>query len=528
VGIDTDAARVELARELGAVAGSSPEAELAEGAVMGVSEGAGADAVVIAAAAPDGGPVELAARLARDRARLSIIGDVKLDAPRRPFFDKELELVVSRSYGPGRYDPAYEEEGRDYPIGYVRWTERRLITYFFEEVAAGRVVLAPLVTHNFDFARAAAAYAALEEPGRMGILLRYPRESAAPAGEPSPAPAARTPAVTTAGDRMRLALIGPGLFARSTLLPILNELEVDLVAVAGGSGPRALSAARQFGAGRVAASTEEVLEDPEVDAVVISTRHDSHASLARAAIERGKAAFVEKPLAIDWPSLDSLDGVLAADARLVVDFNRRSAPTTQAAIAALAGRSDPIQVHCRVNAGALPAEHWLRDKTKGGGRLVGEGCHFVDLCCALVGRAARSVSVAGLGQGAITLPGDSFVLTLTYDEGSVATISYVATGNSRMPKERIEIIGAGKSLVIEDFRRLVRHGARPRFRRPTIAQDKGHAALLGSALAFFREGGTPPIPYAELLATSRACLVARDLLERGDRTAVDLTASASP
>ena len=520
------AARVELARQLGAVAGASAEGELAESAVMAASKGAGADAVVIAAAAADGGPVELAARLARDRARLSIIGDVKLDAPRRPFFEKELQLVVSRSYGPGRYDPAYEEEGRDYPIGYVRWTERRLITYFFDEVAAGRVVLEPLVTHNFDFARATDAYAALEEPGRMGILLRYPRDSAAPAGETWSVPTRASG--TSAPGRMRVALIGPGLFARSTLLPILNELEVDLVAVAGGSGPRALSAARQFGAGRVAASTEEVLEDPKVDAVVIATRHDSHASLARAALERGKAVLVEKPLAIDWPSLESLSAVLASDVRLVVDFNRRFAPSTRAARAALAERSDPIQVHCRVNAGALPADHWLRNKAKGGGRLVGEGCHFVDLCSALTGRPARSVSVVALGQGATTLPGDSFVATLTYDEGSVATITYVTTGNSRMPKERIEIIGAGESLVIEDFRRLVRHGSRPRLRRPAVAQDKGHAALLASALAFFRDGGTPPISYGDLLATSRACLVARDLLESGDRSAVDLTAPASP
>jgi polar amino acid transport system substrate-binding protein len=328
---------------------------------------------------------------------------------------------------------------------------------------------------------------------------------------------------------MQVGLIGPGLFARSTLLPILAALEVDLVAVAGGSGPRALSAARQFGAGRVAASSEEILEDGGIDAVVIATRHDSHASLVQAALERGKAVFVEKPLAIDQAALNSLAAVLDEESRLVVDFNRRCAPTTRSAVATLAGRSDPIQVHCRVNAGALPPDHWLRDRSKGGGRLVGEGCHFVDLCSALVGRSPQSVAVAGLGQGAITLPGDSFVVTLTYDEGSVATISYVATGSSRMPKERIEIIGAGQSLVIEDFRRLVHHGARrPRLRRPGVAQDKGHAALLGAAFGFFRDGGSPPIAYGELLATSRACLVARDLLESGNRSTVDLTVSPAP
>jgi predicted dehydrogenase len=325
---------------------------------------------------------------------------------------------------------------------------------------------------------------------------------------------------------LRVALIGPGLFARSTILPVLKEMEVDLVAVAGGSGPRALSAARQFGVERVAASADEVLEDDGIDAVVIATRHDSHAALTRAALERGKAVFVEKPLAIDQVSLDSLAPALGDGARLVVDFNRRFAPSTQAAMAALAGRVDPLHVHCRVNAGSLPGDHWLRQRERGGGRLVGEGCHFVDLCSALVGRPAQSVAVSPLGQGPTTLPADSFILTLTYDDGSVATIAYVATGSSRMAKERIEIIGAGESLVIEDFRRLVRHGARPKLRRPAAAQDKGHTALLGAALAFFRGDGHPPISYTELLATSHTCLVARDLLDRADRAPVDLTAPA--
>ncbi|MDQ3728929.1 MAG: bi-domain-containing oxidoreductase [Actinomycetota bacterium] len=519
IGIDTDRSRVELAEDLGAVAGAPVGGDDAVRAVMTASGGIGADSVVIAAASKDGAPLELAGRVARDRAVISLVGDVRLEAPRSLFYEKELQLHVSRSYGPGRYDVAYEEQGHDYPIGYVRWTERRLIAYFFEEVASGRIQLDPLVSHEFEFREAGDAYRALEEPGRMAIILRYSRR----AEEPSrlSTPTRRTFAPNPSG-RTRVALIGPGLFARSTLLPILSRHEVDLVAIAGGSGPRALSAARQFNVGRIATSTGEVLDDPEIDAVVIATRHDSHASLACAALECGKSVFLEKPLAIDQPSLDRLGPLLQDGGRLVVDFNRRFAPAAQAAIAALDPRSDPLQIHCRVNAGALPADHWLRDRSRGGGRLVGEGCHFVDLSAALVGRSARSVSVVGLRPGPLTLPGDSFVLTLTYDEGSVATVAYVATGHPRMPKERVEILGAGHSLVIEDFRRLRRFGKGLRPQRLAVSQDKGHGALLSAALHFFRNGGDPPIPYDKLLSTSHTCLVARDLLEDGSHAPVEL------
>ncbi len=519
IGIDTDPSRVQLAGELGAVAGAPAGGDEAERAVMGASRGAGADSVVIAAAAKDGAPIELAGRLARDRAMISLVGDVRLQASRSAFFEKELQLRVSRSYGPGRYDAAYEEQGHDYPIGYVRWTERRLISYFFEEVAAGRIRLEPLLTHQFDFADAEDAYGALEEPGRMGILLRYPDGTDEPS---APAPVKPRVAPPSASARTRVALIGPGLFARSTLLPLLNSHDLDLVAVAGGSGPRALSAARQFNADRVAASTEEVLEDPDVDVVVIATRHDSHASLARDALERGKSVFLEKPLAIDQASLDTLTPLLQAGGRLVVDFNRRLSPPALAVMAALATRSDPLQIHYRVNAGYLPEDHWLRDPLRGGGRLVGEACHFVDLCAALVGRAASSVAVSALGVGPLTLPGDSFVVILTYDDGSVATVAYVATGDPHMPKERVEIMGAGHSLVIEDFRRLRRFDKPLRLSRPGLSQDKGHAGLLAAALRFFRDGGEPPIPYEDLLATSHTCLAARELLDQGRRSPAEL------
>ncbi len=278
-------------------------------------------------------------------------------------------------------------------------------------------------------------------------------------------------------------------------------------------GERMRSARRRFGNARVATS-DEVLNAPDIDVVVIATRHDSHAALASVALANGKAVLLEKPLAIDDAGLESVTATMSEDSRLVVDFNRRFAPATREAIA-LRSADGPLHVACRVNAGALPVDHWLRDRRQGGGRLVGEGCHFVDLCSALVQSRAESLAVAALPPSGHTLPHDSFVLTIRYADGSLATIAYIATGNPRMPKERVEILGAGRSLVIEDFRRLRLFGGRPGLPRPPRSQDKGHDALVSEAVRFFRQGGQPPVPYGVLLETTRLCLRAREALFQG-------------
>ena len=509
--VDPDPARVKLALAHGAASGAVLGSDDVLERVLARSGGAGADAVLITAATEDSSPVELAAELARDRGIVSVVGDVGMDVPRRPFYDKELQLRLSRSYGPGRYDPEYEQQGRDYPIGYVRWTQRRLIAHLLEEIELGRVALGDLVSHEFAIEDGPSAYAALEEPGRMAILLRYP-EAPRPVTKSVAIPAAG--AVATAGT-LRLGLIGPGLFARSTLLPLIEKLDAQLVAVAGGSGPRAVEVARRAGAAVASATADDLLADPDVDALVIATRHDSHASLAVRALEAGKAVFLEKPLAIDEPGLELVRAALErAGGRLVVDFNRRFAPTTEKVRAHFAGRSDPLAVQVRVNAGALPADHWLRDPAVGGGRLVGEGCHFVDLCGAIVGAPLVSVAAVGLGPAPSTAAQDSFALTLTYADGSIGHVSYIATGSPQMAKERVEVIGAGRSAVIEDFRRVALYGSR---RRPAVpplglSKDKGHQALFERFLAFARDGGEPPIPYASLLETTMATLGAREAL----------------
>jgi predicted dehydrogenase len=268
----------------------------------------------------------------------------------------------------------------------------------------------------------------------------------------------------------------------------------------------------------VAADPEEILGDDSVDAVVVSTQHNSHASLVIRALQRGKAVFVEKPLVIGDSELREVEAALRDSAgRLVVDFNRSLAPATREVVDCFASRIEPIWIGCRVNAGYLEPEHWLRDHETGGGRLVGEGCHFVDLCSTIVGQPLESVQVVPLGSGGRTLPGDNFVLTLLYADGSIGTISYIATGHSRLRKERVEVLGADRSAVIDDFRRteVYAGGGRISSRRRRSGQDKGHGAMLTAALRFFREGGEPPVPYERLIETTRATLVGRRALFEG-------------
>jgi predicted dehydrogenase len=523
VAVDPVAERVALARRLGAVHGvllgvDNPEQIMAE-----ASGGQGADALVVAAAAGDARPVELAAALARDRATVCVIGDVELQLSRAAFYEKELTLRVSRSYGPGRHDPSYEREGHDYPIGYVRWTERRLIAHFLEELAAGRVRARELVTHEFPIEQGELAYRALGDPGRLAILLRYP-ETPRPGVERVVA-AGRPPTGRTRG--LRVGLVGPGMFARSTLLPLLRDSGVELVAVAGGAPARALAAARHFGAGWVVGDVEALLDDEAVDALVVTTRHGSHAELAARALERGKGVLVEKPLSVDRAGLERVRPLLAAGGRLVVDFNRSLSPAARAIAAHFSGRGEPLALQYRVNAGFLAADHWLRDHQEGGGRVVGECCHFVDFCSAVVGQPAISVQATTLGPGPRTLPGDNVLLVVRYADGSMANILYVASAPRRLAKERLEVLGAGRAAVVDDFRHieLLPRAGRRGVRSPVPRRDKGHRDLVQAALRFLEGGGNPPVPYDRMLETTEITLAARDALARGEAGPVPLSAT---
>jgi len=476
IGIDLDATAVELARRGGAI--SFERGHLGLGtAVRQATGGLGLDAVLLCASSPSTDPLELAVELTRDRGRIVVVGETRIDIDRTPMYEKELELRMSRSYGPGRYDREYEERGRDLPPGYVRWTEQRNMEAFLDLVASGRVSPADLTTHRFPVSEAAKAYDILTSKGAMrpfGILLEYPVADA----ERSRPVRLRT------GTRSRatgVGLIGAGAFARSTLLPALKAAGASLVAVSSETGLSAADVASRFGFARVADSVADVIDDDTIGAVVIATRHSSHAALAAAALRAGKATFVEKPLALDRSELAEIEAALSHDSVLMVGFNRRFAPHLTRLRDVFDGVDDLV-LSMRVNAGPLPDEHWLHDPQEGGGRLLGEGCHFVDLLATLAGGFAVRAHASAVPQRGRPLEcSDSFSGQIRFPH-AIADLVYSGSGDSGLPKERLEVLGGGISAVLDDFCRLdvYRGGRRKTWRS---RRDKGHRATIAHFLA---------------------------------------------
>ncbi len=497
LGLDLDERRVDQALAAGAEAGGVVGRDDAVALAHGMTGGQGLDAVVIAAATSSSQPVALAGELLRKKGRVSVVGAVGMDIPRDSYYRKELDLRLSCSYGPGRYDPAYEEKGQDYPYSYVRWTEKRNMESFLDLAATGRLDLAPLVTHEYGIASAEEAYAMLNDGGAasfMGILLNYPEDAK---------PTAR---VTVSGDRpekgvdgpVRVGVIGAGNFARSVLLPELSKIEgVTFQAVADAAGVPAHDAAKRFGAKTAASDPLAVLDDPDVDAVIVTTRHDSHAELVASAIERGKPVFTEKPLAIDQAGLNRIIEAHEARPGLVqVGFNRRFSPHAAALKEHFPVETGPIAVHFRVNAGEIPPEVWVHDPEVGGGRIIGEGCHFLDVIRFLVGGDPVSVEAHALAA-------DTVVATLGYENGSVGSLMYASNGDASMPKERIEVFGGGRSAVLEDWRVLTLYaGGKAKVTKGR--QEKGFREELTAFVTAVEEGGSSPIPLVESVATTRA------------------------
>jgi predicted dehydrogenase/threonine dehydrogenase-like Zn-dependent dehydrogenase len=512
VGIDLDPHAVELAHSAGARA-FARDAPGLEGAVFAATDGLGLDAVLVCAATRSTDPLELAARLARDRARLVVVGDVPVDVPRALLYEKELELRLSRSYGPGRYDRDYEEGGRDLPPGYVRWTEQRNLQAFVDLIGQGRLDPSPLTTHRFHVDRADEAYEALTagEDGRraFGVLLDYPPRHSLGASRTPPA-ARREPRRRKKGA-VRVGVIGAGAFARATLLPALRQAGAELATVSTGSGLSAADVAQRFGFQATAEDAPEILEDPTVDAVVIATRHASHASLAAAALRAGKAVFVEKPLALDEAGAVEVEDALADhDGILMVGFNRRFAPLTERLKAALGGAGGQV-ISVRVNAGPLPAEHWLHDLGEGGGRLLGEACHFVDLIAHLA--PGRIVSVHAYAVPDLERPleaSDSVAAVLRFDSGCIGSLLYTGAGDPRLPKERIEAHCGGVSAVIDDFRRLEVFAGGKRTEAKQ-AQDKGHVRQIERWVAAVSGRARPPASGTYLASTYATLALAESL-----------------
>ncbi|MFD5050114.1 bi-domain-containing oxidoreductase [Streptomyces tendae] len=525
VGADPDPARCELAERLGAAACGDPASPAVESAVAELTDGHGVDQVYLAAGGGSNQPVELAARLCRDRGRVVDIGKCRLDLPWNAYYEKELDVRFSRSYGPGRYDPEYEIKGRDYPIGYVRWTERRNLACFLDLAARGRVDVEPLITRTADFDDAVETYQRLKdgELKAVAVLFRYP-EQAAGDGPSADAPVVSVPAVPggarpsapvrAAKTPVRLAFVGAGNYATSMLLPHLARRDgVELSTVVTTTALSAANAQRKFGFREATTDLDAVLGDASVDAVFVVTRHSSHAELTRKALLAGKAVFVEKPLALTG---EELTGVLEAveesgNDRLQVGFNRRFAPLLQEARKRFGARTGPASLRYLVNAGRLDHGSWYLQQGTEGSRFAGEGGHFVDTASWLLG--ADPVSVYALAPSG----NEDLQVVLGYPDGSTATISYVTTGAAGFPKETLDLVADGKVLQLDDFVRSSVYDGRKRWvsSRLPKARDKGQSAELAAFVRAVRTGGPMPVPLGSLAATTAATLAVRAALAGG-------------
>lgn len=502
-GLDLDESRVALALELGADKASvSSEASAKEIEVW--TRGHGADAVLITAATDSNEPVELAARVSRLKGRVIIVGMTGMNIPRAPFFSRELKLVISMSYGPGRYDPEYEERGHDYPLPYVRWTEKRNIESFLELIGQGRINVERLTTHRFPIAEADRAYqlisGELREPN-LGVVLNYDPE----------AEVVRKVSLGTAPQgrgSIVLGVIGAGGYVPAMLLPHFKTEGVEFRSIATASGISAHDVGKRFGFAYAVSSAEEVLDDANVNLVVIGTRHDLHAELARKALERNKHVFVEKPLALNDEQLDAvLDAAGTSTGRLMVGFNRRFSPLAQRAKEFFNDRDTPLSMLYRVNAGRIPKEHWTQNADEGGGRIVGEVCHFIDLMQFIAGAPPVSVFAESISAKASkVVDADSVFITLRFADGSNGAVAYLSEGDKGLAKERLEIFGAGRVFVLDDFRRATLYKDSREEQVVLKTQDKGQQ----SEVREICKGNA--ISLDELAATTRATFRVLDSL----------------
>ena len=506
LGIDFDPARLELARGFGAevinpVAGGDVLAT-----ANAFSRGAGVDAVIITASTKSNEPVSQAARMCRKRGRIVLVGVVGLELSRADFYEKELSFQVSCSYGPGRYDPAYEEGGHDYPIGFVRWTEQRNFEAVLDLMASGALSVAPLISHRFPLERADDAFALLtSDTPSLGILLEYqpnvsPERLAKRAVPLAPAPQP---------GKASVAFLGAGNYAGRVLIPAFKTAGAKLRTIVSGGGVSAVHFGSKHGFAEASTDDALVLEDKNVDTVVIATRHDVHARQVLSALRAGKHIFCEKPLCLTLDELAPIEAEAIArpSQLLMVGFNRRFAPQVVKMKSLLVPIAEPKSFVMTVNAGDIPANHWTQDPLVGGGRIIGEGCHFIDLLRYLAGAPIVSHHAMALGSHpGVAVRDDKVSISLTFADGSAGVIHYLANGHKGFPKERLEIFVAGRVLQLDNFRRLRGWGWQGFSAMNLWRQDKGTQSCVNAFVTCIREGRPSPIPIGEIIEVSRVSI----------------------
>lgn len=528
LGLDVNPRQVESARHQGSGDVAVIDVDGTEDLASTFSGGHGLDAVIITASTKSNDPLALAGRISRERGRVSVVGDVGMDVPRRLYYERELDLRVSRSYGPGRYDPSYEEQGIDYPLAYARWTEQRNMAEFLRLAAAHRIDLERMITHVFPIDKAQDAYRLIMENPRdetfLGVLLEYSHQ---------PEPLERrlflraAPESARKPTAVRVGLIGSGAFAQSTLLPALaKQPQVRLQAIASATGRSATARAKRYGCDYATTDYQDILRDETVNLVVIATRHGLHAPMSIQALQAGKDVFVEKPLALNPDELeDVIRAVNKCRGKLMVGFNRRFSPMAVQLKAFLTATREPMVINYRVNAGYIAPDHWVHDPAQGGGRIIGEVCHFVDFLTFLTGSLPTRVWTQGLPNNG-QYRDDNIVASLDFASGSKGTITYVANGDSKFPKERVEGFCGGAVGVLDDFRQLelVSKGKSKLF-KSRLQQDKGHLEELKTLIASII-GADPgyPIPIEELVSTTLSTFVMLDSLRQQEPRQIDAEA----
>jgi len=517
-GLDLDPARVRLALDLGADR-AEVSAEDSAREISNWTHGHGADAVLITAATNSNQPVELAASVSRLKGRVVIVGMTGMEIPRAPFFSRELALTISMSYGPGRYDPDYEERGLDYPLPYVRWTEKRNIESFLELVSDGRVNVDNLISHRFPIDEAERAYQLISNQTNesyLGVILNYDPER-----EVERRVELKSGPVRTSERAISVGVIGAGNYVPAMLLPHFKTEGVSFHSIATASGVSAHDVGKRFGFASAVSSADEVINDAAVNLVLIGTRHDQHAELTRKALERGKNVFVEKPLALNHEQLDSvLAAAMSSSGRLMVGLNRRFSPLARQAKDFFGGRTSPLSILYRVNAGRIAKNHWIQNADEGGGRIVGEVCHFVDLMQFLCSAPPISVFAEAVSSKSDQVDDDSVVIALKFADGSNGSIAYLSEGDRALPKERVEILGASRAFVLDDFKQATKYRDGREEQVSLRAQDKGQKAQVQAVCANLLSGGPSPIPLEELVATTRTTFAILESLRKQERVEI--------